>query len=298
MMNETILLREALRRTLLNKYDNPAIGLHEFNRFIYTLYRDKSFEGVRIGKISAPEPDSRVLDITLSDLKTQGILSPVIEGVVYQISNKDQASAQQIACSTTPYSYLAYLTAMEWHGITDRIPHIVHLVQSSQAQAKKLLNEQLAQEFPGISDIYPLLPKKVSSVGKIDGKELLIHSKKNFVMKRELYSSGGIRVTNIGETFLDMLKKPEMCGGFMHVMEVFEEYAKEYLPLIVKTVEKDGNSIDKARAGYILEDVCHLKHRTIDTWKRSVQRGGSRKLVASQPYKEVYSEVWCISLNL
>ncbi|CAI2039291.1 Uncharacterised protein [Serratia fonticola] len=298
MISKTISLREALRRTLLSKHDHPAIGLHDINWYIYTLYRDREFDGVRIGKISASEPDHRVLDDALNDLKTQGILSPIVEGIVFQVSNKDKASAQQIACSLTPYSYLAYLTAMEWHGITDRILNTVHLVQSSQAQAKKLLEARITEEFNDIKDSQPLLPRKITSLGKIDGKEIVIHNKKNFVAKRELYGSGGIRVTNVGETFLDMLKEPDMCGGFTHVMEVFEEYAKEHLPLIVKTIDKEGNSIDKARAGYILEEVCHLSHRTIDSWKLSVQRGGSRKLVASHPYKEVFSEVWCISLNL
>lgn len=83
----------------------------------------------------------------------------------------------------------------------------------------------------------------------------------------------------------------------MHVQDVFKEYAAEHLPVIVKAVDKTGTGIDKARTGYLLEEVCGLTHRTIDNWKAGVQRGGSRKLVASNPYKNVYSEVWCISIN-
>ena len=94
-----------------------------------------------------------------------------------------------------------------------------------------------------------------------------------------------------------MLREPDMCGGYAHVQDIFQEYAAEHLPVIVKTVDKTGTSIDKARTGYVLEEICSLSHRTIDSWKAGVQRGGSRKLVASNPYKNEYSEVWCISIN-
>ena len=296
-MNKTIALREALRLTLLNEHPKPVIALHEFNLYIYRLYRDKVFDGHKIGKIQSAEPDTRVLTDALSGIIEQGILSPVIPGHIWQLSNRNEATAQQIVCDLTPWSHLAYLSAMEWHGITDRIPHVLHLIQAPLASARKQHILQLKDQFPDLKNEQPLLVRSYTSNEKIDGKELLQHTHRNYRIRPELHGSGGVRVTNLGETFLDMLREPDLCGGYAHVQDVFEEYAATHLPVIVKAVDRNGTGIDKARAGYILEEVCGLSHRTIDSWKASVQRGGSRKLVASNSYKNIFSEVWCISIN-
>lgn len=296
-MNKTISLREALRLTLLNHHPKPVIALHEFNSYLYRLYRDKTFEGSRIGKIQSFEPDARALADTLSGVTEQGVLSPVIPGYIWQISNRDSATAQQIVCDLTPWSHLAYLSAMEWHGITDRIPHVLHIIQAPLSAARKQQLAQLKELFPGMQNEQPLLVRGFTPYEKIDGKELQQHTHRNYRPRAELHASGGIRVSTLGETFLDMLREPDLCGGYIHVQDVFEEYAAEHLAVIVRAVDKTGTGIDKARTGYLLEEVCGLTHRTIDSWKAGVQRGGSRKLVASNPYKSVYSEVWCISIN-
>lgn len=296
-MTKTIPLREALRLTLLNQHPKPVIALHEFNLYVYKLYRDKTYEEYRIGKIQSAEPDARVLADALAGIISQGILSPIIPGFIWQLSNRNAATAQQIVCDLSPWSHLAYLSAMEWHGITDRIPHALHLIQAPLATARKQQLAQLKELLPNLKNEQPLLIRGFTPYEEIDGKELQQHTQRNYRLRAELHNSGGIRVTTIGETFLDMLREPDLCGGYTHVQDVFEEYAKEYLPVIVKTVDKNGTGIDKARTGYILEEVCGLSHRIIDSWKAGVQRGGSRKLVASNPYKNTFSEVWCISIN-
>lgn len=296
-MSKTISLREALRLTLLARHPKPVIALYELNEYLYALYREKNFEGVPVGKIQTAEPESRILNEALADMRHQGILLPAVDGHVWQISNREIATAQQKACALTPWSYLSYLSAMEWHGLTDRIPHVLHLTQATAAVAKRLHLDWLTSRLPGLSSSAPLLPRGITSAIDIDGKALIQHNKSRFRPRPELHGSGGIRVTNLGETFLDMLREPALCGGYAHVEEVFRERAAEFLPVIVKTVEKEGTGIDRARAGYVLEEVCGLSHRTIEKWKTTVQRGGSRRLVSSNPYIPVYSEVWCISLN-
>lgn len=296
-MSKTISLREALRLTLLGRHSKPVIALHEFNEYLYVLYREKSFEGVPVGKIQTAEPDSRILNDALADMRHQGILLPAVDDHVWQISNRETATAQQQACALTPWSYLSYLSAMEWHGLTDRIPHVLHLTQATPASAKRLHMDYLSTRLPDLRNSLPLLPRGITPAVDIDGKALIQHKKSRFRPRPELHDSGGIRVTNTGETFLDMLREPSLCGGYTHVEDVFRERAAEFLPVIVKAVEKEGSGIDKARAGYVLEEVCGLSHRTIEKWKETVQRGGSRKLISSNPYKNVFSEVWCISLN-
>lgn len=296
-MTKTISLRESLRLTLLNRHPKPVIALHEFNEHLYQLYQDKTYEGVPVGKIQTAEPDARILSETLSEMIHQGILLPAIDGYVWQISNRDISTAQQQVCCLTPYSHLSCLSAMEWHGLTDRIPHVLHVTQAKLSAARKLHEVYLRTRFPALKTVLPLLPRGYVPHGKIDGKTLIQHATTRYRPRPELHGSGGVRVTTLGETFLDMLRYPDLCGGYSHVEDVFRERAAEYLPVIVKTVDKEGTGIDKARTGYMLEEVCGLSHRTIEKWKDTVQRGGSRRLVSSNPYKNVFSEVWCISIN-
>ena len=296
-MNKTISLREAVRLTILNQHPKPVIALHEFNEYIFGLYRDKRFDGAPVGKIQNAEPEGRILTETFSDMLHQGILSPAIDGYVWQISNRDASTAQQQVCDITPWCHLSCLSAMEWHGLTDRIPHVLHVTQPPLAASRKLHQEYLRSRFPDLKNAAPMLPRKIELAGKIDGKELILHTTSKYRPRPELHGSGGVRVTSLGETFLDMLREPALCGGYSHVEDVFRERAAEYLPVIVKAVDRDGTGIDKARAGYMLEEVCGLSHRTIEKWKETVQRGGSRKLISANPYKNVFSEVWCISIN-
>jgi predicted transcriptional regulator of viral defense system len=107
-----------------------------------------------------------------------------------------------------------------------------------------------------------------------------------------------LRVSTIGRTFLDMLRKPDLCGGIYHVLEIYEEYAERYLRLIVDEIERHGTSIDKVRTGYVLDERCGLSHPTIDGWLDFVQRGGSRKLYAEAEYSPVFSEKWSLSINI
>jgi len=298
MKNETISLRESLSKIVMEHHDKPVISTYEINWYLYELYRDKKFNGLKIGKITADEPDYRVLGDAVFYLLRNGVISKCVDGVLYYINNKDKPSAQQVVCSINPCSYISYISAMEWHGITDRIPSEVHITIPTSRYLKEFCSLKIRKDFPLVKNKNFLMPQLMSSISSYDGKKIITHKKTNFKNKNEQFSSGGIRVTSIGETFLDMLKSPEYCGGFNHVVSVFEGFSEKYLPIIVKEFSKNGNSMDKARAGYILEDICGLNHKGIDSWADSVQRGGSRKLISSEPYSNVFSERWCISINI
>jgi hypothetical protein len=80
-------------------------------------------------------------------------------------------------------------------------------------------------------------------------------------------------------------------------MRVFKEHATAYKRLIFDELDQHGASIDKVRAGFILEEVCHIRDQRIDAWVRFASRGGSRKLDPSVDYEPTFSERWMLSIN-
>lgn len=297
MKEINISLNKALKEILVEDYTKPIIAHHELTKLMFILYRDKQYKDYLINKVSLPEPEQRVISYNITKLLNMGVITKYDHLPVYQINSNKKATAQQIICSALPFSYLSYLSAMEWHGITDRISNTLQVVTCIPREAKSLAEIAIKKDLPNIQYISPLIPQKITLFPALDGKIVEIHKQAKFSLPKEMFNTGGIRVANVGKTFLDMLKKPDLCGGFDHVIEVFENYGEEYLAVIIKEINNNGNSMDKARAGYLLEERCGIKHKKIEAWKDLVQRGGSRKLVPSKPYRNIYSETWCISLN-
>ena len=52
----------------------------------------------------------------------------------------------------------------------------------------------------------------------------------------------------------------------------------------------------RQRIGYILDQIG-LRHRTVDQWRELSKRGGSSRLVASEPFAPSFDERWNLSLN-
>jgi predicted transcriptional regulator of viral defense system len=107
-----------------------------------------------------------------------------------------------------------------------------------------------------------------------------------------------LRVSTIGRTFLDMLRNPDLCGGINHILDIFHEYGKKYLRLITDDIDKNGEPIDKVRAGYILDERLGIDNEIVNSWSSLAQRGGSRKLDSSSEYSPEWSDKWQISLNI
>lgn len=206
----------------------------------------------------------------------------------YFILKNKVLNEMQIVCSLYEKGYISYLSAMKYYGLTaDSINHIDYTAPTRK-QWTQYKNDNFLNSM-GVKRPYP------SELILIRGKQIVVHS------RTHAYTpdfKNNIRVISIGDLFLEMVKHPNLCGGFEQVLEIYTKYAKVYMKDIVYSLEKFGTDIDKSRVGYILDCYLKIADMNVLSWKAScLARGGNRKMISSNCYSEVHSSEWDLSLN-
>lgn len=279
-------LIEALAATGL-----PAISEYELGKAVFR-------------KLSAPaEKHNHLFRPVIEHLKALRILVPFSLGGAtnaYLLFGHSAASAQQIACALDPFAYVSHLSAMEYHGLTDRFPKILYLTRPParewRQQAEQKMRRDLGERYEQYlaSHLPRLVRPKLSKIAQVN-----LHLQERSQMGAFKHVSGSnLRVATIGRVFLEMTREPHLCGGIQHVIDIYSGNAKQYLRFIVDEYEQHGRAIDKVRAGYLLTEVCGLTNSVVESWAQYAQRGGSRKLDPEAEYATEFSERWKLSINV
>ena len=115
-------------------------------------------------------------------------------------------------------------------------------------------------EVLGENESNPFPLKIVGHPGRVRRRPVNIYESKAagaFLKNR----GDDVRLSTIGQTFLDMLQKPDLCGGMSHILDVWNEHAETYLDDIVAAVDTAASKLVKSRAGYILEErLARIRH--------------------------------------
>ena len=287
----------------LGKLAQPVVTDYDLGLLLFRLYNEKEIEGRKLGRLKKLFPDIADLRSLVRTLHERGVLrrNRDFRGNVYGILGKSEYAAEEILCSVDPFAYTSHLSAMSYHGLTNRLPSTIfystpqHPKWSGFARLRmrgelgEHLGSYLQGDLPRLTQIRFIRIQK-----KPVHKHASIHTGAFKAVKNKV-----LRVSTIGRTFLDMVRAPLLCGGIHHVIETYEVHAPQYEQLIVDEIDRHGTLIDQTRTGYLLDERCGIKtNPVIDKWARGVQRGGSRKLDPSSEYSSKYSERWSLSLNV
>ena len=287
----------------LGSLDQAVVTRYELGTLIYNMYRTKRFGNRRL-RIRKSSPELNDLSNAIKHLLNQGILSydhDFPSNWVFRVLGRQNIPAEDIACTVDPFAFVSHLSAMDYHGLTDRLPTTLYLsspieklwrdlaFQRTKKDCEDSFEEYLRIGFPTLRRIALL---------KIGQRPIQRKGVSDFHGAYRTVQGRAFRVTTIGRTFLDMLREPALCGGINHVLDVFDSHNRRYLDLIIGEIDKKGSPIDKVRAGYILDERCSVEHLTIQHWLQYVQRGGSRKLDAKSDYSSTFSEKWSLSINV
>lgn len=284
--------------------NQPVATLYQIAVIVFKLYVTRSYRGEHIASLKKTTPSRKDCIRIVRSLVDSGVLEEtrsVRHEEVYNFLGRERIVAEEIACVIDPFAYVSHLSAMELHGLTDRIGHM--LIYSSPAPKKwrHFADEKMKMDA-GEAHIQDYLTNDLPRLNRLNIKKIgktRIHRYTSdhlgaFISVKDRC----LRVSTVGRTFLEMIREPNLCGGIYHVLDVFDEFGKRYLKLIIDDIDRHGTKIDKVRAGYILEERMNLSEPRIESWRKFAQRGGSRKLVAGSSYSHEYSEHWCLSINV
>lgn len=299
-MTQVITLKKAVS-LFLNTWEFPVITDYQLGRFIFHVYQKKEYLGNPV-QVNKSVPDAREFSSLITQCLTDGILNQNRDfptKSVFDILGQINPPAEDIVCTMNPFAYVSHLSAMDYHGLTDRNPKTLYIStpsprlwkQFAEVRMEKELGEYLvAYKESGFPQLHGISLKKVNK------RPIHVYWSSHPGAFKNV-KNRPLRVSTIGRTFLDMLREMDLCGGIEHVLEVYQQYASMYQNLIVEEIDRHGKPIDKVRAGYILEEMNGLHHPGIQKWEKFIQRGGSRKLDPAEEYSTVYSEKWCLSIN-
>jgi len=287
----------------LGELDQPVITDYQIAIFLYRAYRDRKYKDISV-KSTVSSLSKEILKKKIVQMCATGILTihPNFTGNrVYSIMGKKGFDAGDIACAVDPFAYVSHLSAMAYHGLTNRIPSTLYISSPKSTLWRDFANQRMEKDLGNDLQDYleHRLPKitrvAMTKIGKIP---VSLHSSIHLGAFK-LVRGRSIRVSTIGRTFLDMVRAPSICGGMRHCMEVYKEHGSMYKPLIIDELNQHGTQIEKSRVGYLMEEVVGVNDDpSLEVWAKHVQRGGSRKLDPSNEYEPVYSERWCISINV
>ena len=280
---------------MLEENGKPVLTPFGFFQIIQKMYQD---HGGRRLYLRRDVPTKDDYTRIISNLKKTAIVATDKDygGRVIRVLAVSDLPAEDIVCLVDSTCHVSHLSAMQRWGLTDRRSRALMLTRPDRRTATQKIRDYM-KEVLGEDETTPFPLKIVNHPDRVRRRAIRVHESK--AAGKWLRNRGSeFRLSTIGQTFLDTLRRPDLCGGMSHVLDVWEEHAGTYLDEIVLAVDSYVSGLVKSRAGYILEERLGLRHRTIERWKRFGQRGSSRKLDPTKVYAPIFSKTWMISLNV
>ncbi|GLQ89151.1 type IV toxin-antitoxin system AbiEi family antitoxin domain-containing protein [Dyella flagellata] len=301
-LSQQIALPNAVELLVRAEVTAPVLSEYDLARLVFGVVTTGLVEGREL-KMTRREPRRSDFTYVRRVLIGRGVLNEdrSLPRSVLRTLAAARPDPEVILCSIDPFGYISHLSAMVYHGLSNRLPKLIFFTSPAAKQWRELADGRMKRDLGEALSQYQDadLPRLVRhKITKIQGLTLSVNQIAELGGGFRIAQDGLLRVSTLGRTYLDMLRRPDLCGGMSHVIEIFEESASRNLTLIVSELEKHGSKIDRVRAGYIIEERCGLSDSRIDAWVKDAQRGGSRRLDPEREYMPTFSERWMLSINV
>ena len=131
-------IEQLLQPIILSNHQDGLLTRYELVKYLVALK-------VQLSNTSPLR--STQVNTALEKLISTGILKQIEALPIYKLVGHPAPSVQQVTCKLHPFSYLSHLSAMEWHHLTDRIPHSLHIVTCNASEFKQLASKLAATDM-------------------------------------------------------------------------------------------------------------------------------------------------------
>ena len=205
----------------IGRLHQPVVTDYHLGNLVFRLYQAKTYRGEALDRLQKEVLERADYTRLRDGLVTDGVLQRTKEVPnkdVFVVLGQDQAAAEDIICCVDPFCYLSHLSAMEYHGLTDRLPKLLFVTSLPQsqwgAQATERMQKDLGAEGLTAYLQAGLPPLRRLRLDKIQRKTLSLHTSAQCDPGAYVTVQGKPRrVATIGRTFRDMLREPDLCGG-------------------------------------------------------------------------------------
>ncbi len=200
----------------------------------------------------------------------------------------------EVLMEVHPYASISHLSALAFHGLTNELPQILTTFIPANGIGDVLPPGTNIDDWEGLALVHGRRPPQLLGQSV---KWNRIGIDRYFGVREYRPRGYPVRVTTPERTLLDGLLQPEMSGGLMNVLAAWATARDTLnLDLLISYVDRFNINVLRQRVGFILEEL-RLIHPDVAKWQAQAKRGGSSKLIASNPYEGQYSERWNLSLN-
>lgn len=282
--------------------DRPVVTRYWLYISILKMYRSDAANSLYL---RGSEPTYKKVKNLIDELVSSRTLSRIGSSQVFSVLGVSTSSVTDAVCLADDYCSVAYLSAMQRWGISERNPKTLLVHRPNGKLLHEMIDKKVQRDAKQFGlDVEQMVVRPVKSpsalyAGPWGSPIEIVQDKK----ERDITTLRGssTRISTFSQTFIDTLTKPELCGGMAHVIDVWEEHIPAMTERNISELMRlllEAPPIVKVRAGYLLEEKLGLSIEGIDQLSESAQRGGSRVLDPQKPFAATYSEKWMLSLNV
>lgn len=199
-----------------------------------------------------------------------------------------------VLAEINPYVVISHYSALLFHGLTWDQPRLMTVTSARDwPDAPTPLGTDPA-EWDGISLPAGPTPSRVMRI-PVRWRRPLVASSVGI----DVHAPRGVplRYTSPERTLVETLQDPGASGGIINVLRAWSRAVDRIdVGKVVTYADAAGVAVLRLRVGYVLEELG-LAHPILDRWAEHAGRGGSNRLVGSEPLAPRYSSRWNLSLN-
>ncbi len=197
------------------------------------------------------------------------LIVPLSAGTKSQYTEHEFVIASYLV---SPY-YIAYWSALNFHGFTEQTPFSVFVATTRRIKNREVLNVKY--------NFVTLIKRKF------------------FGFEPTTVGTYKVNVSNREKTLADALDHPEYCGGVLEVAKsLLNAERKVSIRSIVSYAERMGNTAVVKRLGYLVESLELNAESELLSMMRTMISPGMSALDPTRPKTGVYNTRWNLLVNI